>query len=173
MALIIACNKHPLVYVILNVIRLILVFILNYLNIFSLRVIPNTQLAKDMEEKGFDVPSIKEDYFTGIHRTMGNILVYALAVGKVPQWLYKILRKKVYPVQTKQPSYPILFFFVRTTYLFKKAFDHLRFMDFSVLPGKPGYYLWKFGVISFWHRYILKRYRLSKKDLKSQMVTIN
>ena len=141
------------------------------LNIFSLRVIPNTQLAKDIEGKGFDVPSIKEDYFTGINRTMGNILVYALAVGKVPQWLYKILRKKVYPVQTKQPSYPILFFFVRTTYLFKKAFDHLRFMDFSVLPGKPGYYLWKFGVISFWHRYILKRYRLPKKDPKSRTAT--
>ena len=53
----------------------------------------------------------------------------------------------------------------------KKAFDHLRFMDFSVLPGKPGYYLWKFGVISFWHRYILKRYRLPKNDLKSRTVT--
>ena len=84
---------------------------------------------------------------------------------------YKILRKKVYPVHTKQKQYPILFYFVRMVYLFKKAFDHLRFMDFSVLPGKPGYYLWKFGVISFWRRFILKNYRLSNKELKHQSIT--
>ena len=41
----------------------------------------------------------------------------------------------------------------------------MRFMDFSLLPGKPGYYLWKFGIISFWHRFILKRYNLPKKNI--------
>ena len=102
---------------------------------------------------------------------MGNCLVFALAAFRIPRWLYKILRNKVYPVHTKQPRYPILFAFVRTLYYIKRAFDHLRFMDFSVLPGKPGYYLWKFGVISFWHRYILKRYRLPKKDPKSRTAT--
>ena len=84
----------------------------------------------------------------------------------MPRWLYKYLRNKIYPVHTKQPRYPILFMFVRTLYYIKRAFDHLRFMDFSVLPGKPGYYLWKFGVISFWQRFILKRYRLPKEQLR-------
>ena len=73
---------------------------------------------------------------------MGNCLVFALAVWKIPRWLYKILRSKVYPVHTKQPHYPILFFFVRMAYFMKRAFDHLRFMDFSIFPGKTGYYLW-------------------------------
>ena len=141
------------------------------LNIFALRIIPNTQLAKDIKEKGFNVPSIQKDYITGFHRTMGNILIFALAAVKIPKWLYKILRKKVYPVQTKQKQYPILFYFVRMVYLFKKGFDHLSSMDFSVLPGKPGYYLWKFGVISFWRRFILKKYHLSNKDLNHRSTT--
>ena len=134
------------------------------LNIFALRVIPNTQLAIDMEKRGIDIPTIEKSYITGYHRTMGNVLVFALAAGKIPEWLYKILRKKVYPAQTKQPTYPILFFFVRFAYLIKKGLDHLRFMDFSVLPGEPGYWLWKFGILKFWHRYFLKQYHLPKKN---------
>jgi len=132
------------------------------LNIFALRLIPNTQLEKDIKDKGIDIPTIKENYHTGYHRTLGNALIFALTVYKIPRWLFNILRKKVYPVHTKQPHYPILFWFCRTSYLIKRAFDHLRFMDFSILPGKTGYYLWKFGIISFWKRFILKRYHLPK-----------
>ena len=98
---------------------------------------------------------------------MANVLVFALATVKLPKWLYKILRKKVYPVTTKQTQYPILFPLVRIAYLMKRGFDHLRFMDFSILPGKAGYYLWKLGIIKFWHRFVLKRYNLANdKDLK-------
>jgi hypothetical protein len=41
-------------------------------------------------------------------------------------------------------------------------------MDFSVLPGKVGYFLWKFGIIGFWQRFILKRYHLPKENTKVQ-----
>ena len=50
----------------------------------------------------------------------------------------------------------------------RRLYDHLRFMDFSVLPGKLGYYLWKFGIINFWQRFILKRYHLPKENTKVQ-----
>jgi|TARA_B100001964_G_C14205528_1_gene587917 radical SAM superfamily enzyme YgiQ (UPF0313 family) len=132
------------------------------LNFYTLRIIPNTPLAQNIEDRGLKVPPIDKNYFIGHHRTLGNCLVFALTFWKMPRWLYKFLRNKVYPVHTKQPHYPILFMFVRTLYYIRRAFDHLRFMDFSVLPGKIGYYLWKFGIISFWQRLILKRYRLSK-----------
>jgi len=146
------------------------------LNIFALRVIPNSLLAKDMEKRGVNIPDIQKGYFTDYHRTMGNVLVFALAAVKIPKWLYKILRKKVYPVQTEQTKYPILFFIARLSYLIKKATDHIRFMDFSVLPGKPGYWLWKLGIIKFWQRYVLKHYHLpkmSKKKIVSYPKTIS
>jgi radical SAM superfamily enzyme YgiQ (UPF0313 family) len=135
------------------------------LNIYALRLIPNTQLTKDIENKGFDVASIKNSYHAGFYRTFGNIMVFALTIFRIPQWLYKILRKKVYPVQEKQPNYPILFWLTRMIYLVKRAFSHLRFMDFSILPGSTGYFLWKIGVIRFWQRFMLKRYHLLEKDL--------
>ena len=123
-------------------------------------------MAKQLEDRRLKVPPIDKNYFIDYQRTLGNCLVFILTFWKMPQWLYKFLRKKVYPVQTEQPHYPILFWFCRAGYLVKRAFDHLRYMDFTVLLGKPGYYLWKFGVISFWQRFILKRYRLPKEKLR-------
>ena len=136
------------------------------LNVYALRVIPNTLMAKDIEKRGLEVPPIDKNYYTDYHRTVGNILVFALCFWKIPKWLYNFLRKKVYPVHEKQKSYPVLFWFIRMIYLVKRAFNHLRFMDFSLLPGKPGYVLWKLGIISLWQRFIVKKYHLPKQDRK-------
>ena len=136
------------------------------LNLFALRIIPNTQLAKDVEKRGLDISEIDALYQIGYHRTMGNVLVFFLTFFKIPRWLYKYLRNKIYPIHTKQPHYPILFALVRTLYYVKRAFDHLRFMDFSVLPGKPGYFLWKLGIIKFWKKFVLKLYRLPEAKLR-------
>ena len=137
------------------------------LNVYALRVIPNTLMAKDIEAKGLKVPPIDKNYYTDYRRTLGNILVFALTFWKIPRWLFKILRKKVYPAQERQSSYPILFWLTRMTYLTKRAFNHLRFMDFSLLPGKPGYILWKLGIINFWQRFIVKQYHLPKQEYKN------
>ena len=51
-------------------------------------------------------------------------------------------------------------------YLIKRAFDHLRFMDFSVIPGKTGYVLWKLGVIKFWQRFFLRHYHVKNNSPK-------
>ena len=137
------------------------------LNVYALRVIPNTIMAKQIEDRGLKVPPIDKNYYIDYRRTLGNILVFALTIWKIPRWLYKILRKRVYPVQDKQPSYPILFWIVRMIYLAKRAFNHLRFMDFSLLPGKIGHIFWKLGIISFWQRFIVKQYHLPKQEYKN------
>mgnify|MGYP001223316785 CR=1 FL=1 len=134
------------------------------LNIYALRIIPNTTMEEDIKKRGLKTPPIDKNYFIDYHRTLGNCLVFALTFWKMPKWLYKKLRNKVYPVHTEQPLYPTLFALIRTVYYIKRAFDHLLFMDFSVLPGKPGYYMWKIGIIKFWRRLILKRYILTEKE---------
>ena len=135
------------------------------LNIYALRVIPNTTMAKDFETKGIKIPPIDKNYFIDYHRTLGNIVVFALTFWKMPKWIYKILRKRIYPVQTKQPTYPILFKIVRTLFFVRRAYDHIRYMDFSVLPGRLGYMMWKIGIIGFWQKYILKRYKLTQSEI--------
>ena len=140
-------------------------------NVFALRIIPNTELARDFEKKGLEVPLIDQNYHFGFHRTLGNTLVFALVVWKMPRWLFKRLRKKVYPVQSEQPHYPILFKCFHAAYLVSRAFDYLRFLDFSLLPGKVGYFLWKFGIINFWQRFFLKHYQLSNKKFNDKLGT--
>ena len=134
------------------------------LNIYALRVIPNTTMAKDLEERGLKTPPIDKNYFVDYARTIGNCLVFVLTFWKIPKWLYKILSKKVYPVQTKQKQYPILFRLCRAGYLIKRELDHLRFMDFTYIPGNLGYYFWKLGIIRFWKRFILKRYNMPTQN---------
>jgi len=141
------------------------------LNIYSLRIIPNTQMAKDLEERGIKIKEIDVDYESGYKRTLANCLVFCLTFWKMPRWFYKILRKRVYPSHVKQKNYPILFAFARTIYYLKRGLDHLRFMDFTYVPGSLGYYLWKFGIIRLWQRLFVKRFKLSpeiKKKLEAQ-----
>ena len=139
------------------------------LNVYALRIIPNTLMAKDIEKMGLKVPPIDKNYTSGYHRTLGNLLVFFLTFWKIPRWLYKILRNKIFPVHQKQSTYPILFWITRMLYLIKRAYNHLRFMDFSILPGKPGYILWKIGVIRFWQKFMLKNYNLPKAKSQSTL----
>ena len=134
-------------------------------NIFSLRIIPNTTMAKQFQDRGIDIPSITKFYHLGYDRTLANTLIFTIAFWKMPKWLYKILRKKIYPMQMDQTRYPILFKIAHWGWMIRRLYDHLRFMDFSVLPGRFGYYLWKFGIINFWQRFMLKRYRLTETKL--------
>ena len=40
-------------------------------------------------------------------------------------------------------------------------------MDFSLLPGKQGYVLYKLGIIRFWQHNIVKHYHLPIKKYKN------
>jgi len=135
-------------------------------NVYSLRIIPNTTLAKQFEDRGIEVPSITKYYGSEYSRTLANCLVFTLTFWKMPKWLYKILRKKIYPIQMNQPRYPIIFILARSGYHIKRLFDHLRFLDFSFLTGKLGYYLWKLRIITIWQHLFMKRYHLPTKDKK-------
>ena len=135
-------------------------------NVYSLRIIPNTTLAKQFEARGVNVPSITKYYGSGYNRTLANCLVFALTFWKMPKWLYKILRKKIYPIQMEQPRYTILFILARYGYHIKRLYDHMRFLDFSFLTGRIGYYLWKFHIISSWQKLFTKRYHLLKQKTK-------
>ncbi len=128
------------------------------LNVFALRVIPNTELARAFEARGLEIPPIEQGYNCGYHHTLGNVLVFTLAVWKLPKWLFKNLLSRVYPVEDEQPKYPVLFMTFRTASIVKRGLSHLCHMEFSLITGKIGYILWKTGVIGLWRRFVLKRY---------------
>jgi radical SAM superfamily enzyme YgiQ (UPF0313 family) len=133
------------------------------LNTYSLRVIPNTQMARRFVDIGVDVPSIKTCYFSN-RPTLGNVLVHVLPIWRIPESLYRRLRPRVLPSHVEQPLYPVSFLLARVLFLSTRAFGHLRFMDFTTLTGPFGYWMLKLGVIDFWTRIYVNGRRAKNQE---------
>jgi hypothetical protein len=35
----------------------------------------------------------------------------------------------------------------------RRALDHLRFLDFTIIPGWSGYIFWRVGLVGYWRRH--------------------
>ena len=126
--------------------------------LYSLKVIPNTDLERSMKELGVDIEEISASYVM-IPPRLANILVYLLAVWRPPRWLFERLLRNVEASGTPQRLYPRLGLVLRTLYLVKRVLGDLRFMDFSIVPGRSSYLFWRLGIVSFWQRYLTPRPR--------------
>lgn len=121
------------------------------LNLFALRVIPNTRLAAALAERNIPVPDIRLTLPNHLP-TRANLLLYLILLFSLPRGLYNRLRGGVLPSCHDQRHYPRLLLVLRFLYLSRRAFDHLRFMDFTVLTGRAGYLLWQTGIIGLWQK---------------------
>jgi anaerobic magnesium-protoporphyrin IX monomethyl ester cyclase len=126
------------------------------LYIYSLKIIPNTELERAMTERGIDLDGISSSYAI-IPLRAANLLLYVLAVWRPPRWLFDRLLRFVKPSSEPQRTYPRLGMILRSIYVGKRALDHMRFVDFSVLPGRSGYVLWRLGVVGFLQRHFTRR----------------
>jgi radical SAM superfamily enzyme YgiQ (UPF0313 family) len=124
--------------------------------IYSLKVIPNTDLERAMRERGIDLDDISANYQT-IPARWANVLLYLLALWRPPRRLFDRLLRRVRPSAAPQPIYPVLGFLLRALYLAKRVVDHLRFMDFSIIPGYTGWLCWRLGIVHFWWRFLTPR----------------
>lgn len=126
------------------------------INLYSLKVIPNTELERAMREQGVDIEEISANYST-VPPRWANLLVYLVALVRPPRRLWERLLARVEASGTPQPLYPRLGFVLRSAFLAKRALSHLRFMDFSTLPGVPGWVAWRLGLVALWRRHLSPR----------------
>ncbi len=124
--------------------------------IYSLKVIPNTGLAAAMEERGVDLDEIDDSYLA-IPPKWANLMLYIIALWRPPPWLWNRLMGHVRASHEEQKLYPRLGMFLRTLYLTKRVLCHVRVMDFSITPGKTGYFAWKVGLVGFWQKHLTRR----------------
>ncbi len=124
--------------------------------IYSLKVIPNTELEKAMKERGVDIEEISAT-FMSIPPRVYNLLLYLLCIWRPPAWLWKRLLTRVHAVTEEQKMYPRLGHILRTAYLSRRALSHLAKMDFSAIPGRSGYIAWRIGLIGLWRKRVVKR----------------
>lgn len=132
------------------------------LNIFSLRLMPNTELASRLTEMKITHPTISEKNYVEVKPSLANILMFVLDIFKPPRKIFEYLLRYAQPYPEKQPEFPMLLFIVRALYLFKRGLYHLKFLEFSYFPGiigKGGYLLWKSGILAYHHKYVLEKYR--------------
>jgi anaerobic magnesium-protoporphyrin IX monomethyl ester cyclase len=121
------------------------------LYIYSLKVIPNTQMAQEMKDRGIDLDEISANYSL-IPPKMANLLLYVLALRRPPRWFFDRLLSRVEASTTRQKEYPRIGMVLRSAYIAKRGLEHLRFMDFSIIPGWGGYVAWRLGIVDVWHR---------------------
>jgi anaerobic magnesium-protoporphyrin IX monomethyl ester cyclase len=121
------------------------------LNTFSLKVIPNTEMEKMMKERGVDIEEISANYQM-IPPRVANLLLYVLAVRRPPRRLFDWALKRVHASSTPQKEYPKIGMVLRSFYIGKRGLEHLRFMDFSIIPGWSGYVLWRLGIVGMYQR---------------------
>ena len=136
------------------------------LNIFSLRVIPNTVLEKQMQENGIDLEQINANY-TSLRPTFANVLLYILLVSRIPRTWFDRLVPRVRAYSEPQKSHPILILLVRIPWLIKQGLRHLRFGEFSVITGYSGYILWKFGLLGVWKKFFGRRLKVDEAKIES------
>ncbi|HET8797350.1 MAG TPA: radical SAM protein [Thermoanaerobaculia bacterium] len=141
------------------------------LNIFSLRVIPNTVLEKQMKENGIDLEQINANY-TSLRPTFANVILYILLSWRIPRSWFERLLTKVRAYSEPQKSYPILIRLVRIPWLLKQGFRHLRFGEFSVITGYSGYVLWKLGILGLWKKLFGRPLKLSPERVSSLLTSV-
>jgi radical SAM superfamily enzyme YgiQ (UPF0313 family) len=127
-----------------------------HLFMYSLKVIPNTGLARAMRERGIALEDISDGY-ASLPPRWANVMLCLIAICRPPRWLWNRLMKRVRASSEPQRLYPFLATVLRAVYIGKRAVDHLRFMDFSNISGYPGWIAWRLGVVSFWQRHLTPR----------------
>lgn len=126
------------------------------LNVFSLRVIPNTRLAEVMAHKGVEIDDIRSNYSLP-QPTISNIVIFAMMVAPLPSWLYRRLREHSLPSHLPQRLFPRLLLVVRFLSLCRRAADHLLRLDITILSGAPINLLTRLGLVRLWQRLMLPR----------------
>lgn len=132
------------------------------LNIFSLRIIPNTVLEQQMREGGIDLERINANYMA-LRPTLANAMLFLLMWYRPPRWLFDRMLAKVRAYEEEQPSYRMFLMLARLPWLLSQGLRHLRWGEFSVITGKTGYILWKSGFLRLWWKLFRPRYKMPVK----------
>lgn len=137
-----------------------------HLNIFSLRLIPNTELYQQLSQWEMSYIKITDSSYIDVVPTFANALLFYIAVFPMPKFLFEYC---LYFTQSIEKSHtrfhwlmvPLKFFFYAD-----RVFSHLKIKDFSLAFGYVGWRLWQLNILKkkiFSILESLKNYMVVKK----------
>jgi radical SAM superfamily enzyme YgiQ (UPF0313 family) len=105
------------------------------LNIFSLQFLPGTQLARKAFEDGISDSERESGRHYKLYKpTYLNLIISLYGVGKIPSGLLQFLLKSRRVDSDR--TYPLLGRLIYWLMLVRRGIDHIKRIDFSLLPGK-------------------------------------
>ncbi|MCX5848708.1 MAG: radical SAM protein [Deltaproteobacteria bacterium] len=113
--------------------------------VYSLRIIPNTEMAKDFERLGIHAKGIGQGY-KQTKPTIANAMIYMLSIFRPAKCLFSLWLERIDPYKEDSQN-TILFPIFRTLYKFKIVYDQIKSLDFSPFPGRTGWLIWKLGIV--------------------------
>lgn len=132
--------------------------------VFSLRVFPHTKLYDYFKKHPTaDIRQLTSSYLE-TRKTLTNILLYLLSVVKPPRSIFHWLLKHVKGYQEKQPTYPVIYWFIKVVYLVNRAIPYLTKLDFSTIVGPWGFYIWRMG-------FIKSKFRIQAKRIANKVIS--
>lgn len=134
------------------------------LYLFSLRVIPNTQLAIDLKERGISIPDINSSFHC-LTPTLANILIVMLVFIKLPRKIFDRLLKDVYPATVKQKTYPRLMNLLMKLYRYRVICYEVLNLEISWMGGQKAVLFSKLGINRLFRNAIMRRVsKIEKRD---------
>jgi anaerobic magnesium-protoporphyrin IX monomethyl ester cyclase len=131
-------------------------------NIFSLRVIPNTVLERQLEDEGLDIEQINANYLA-VRPSWANVLLYILLLLRPPRRLFERWLERVRAYGEERRRHPLLIHLVRIPWLVKQGLRHVRMGEFSVITGRTGWILWRTGLLRLWLKLSRRRLELPEE----------
>ncbi len=132
-------------------------------NLFSLRIMPNTEMAKQIQRGEIPFDHVKQRNYRFVAPTFANCLIAAQSLVRPPRWLFNRLCDRVRAPSDDQPQYNATMFVLRVLLLMKQAMRHIRVMEFSIIPGPLTWALDRIGLVRFWNRYCVRRFKRTEK----------
>lgn len=105
--------------------------------VYSLKIIPNTDLERAMSERGVDLDGI-DSSFMSVPPRAANLLLYVLALWKPPRWLFDRLLRSVKPSSEPQPLYARTGVLLRIAYLVKRSLSTCGSWTSRCFRAAPG-----------------------------------
>ncbi len=118
------------------------------LTLFSLRVFPKTRLWEYFERHPEIDIRFNNSSYLETKKNLTNALYYLLAIGRPPRWLFAWLLRNVKAASWNTHNFSILYFILRSAYLFSRGFTHLCKCDSTTIGGQWPYYIWKMGLLT-------------------------
>ena len=79
-------------------------------------------------------------------------MIYLLTVFRPPKRIFNYLLQYAKPFTEEQTLFPMVFFFSRALWMLKRAYYHVKFLDFSVFPGRVGWLFYHSGISKLFNK---------------------